>query len=296
MPMRFLACLDGSAESERALPWVRRLADPRDVTLVRIVQVPRMREPYARPFPPTFPGEGFTPEASFEACHEAELYLRRAADTHLPGASVMVRVGHAVEGILIAARHAEADVIALTTHGGSSLGRKLFGGTTENLLHESPLPVLVVSPASADPPATIRRLLVPLDGSEDSELILPLAERLATALHGVVTILHVRESDTDLKHEERAADRADGLEERGLRAAALTTAGPVPETIVSTAAQTRSDLVVMSAHGRGALGRALVGSVALQVLGRSPTPVIVACRRSLRKAQQAEAATPSVSP
>jgi nucleotide-binding universal stress UspA family protein len=50
--------------------------------------------------------------------------------------------------------------------------------------------------------------------------------------------------------------------------------GPVSEGIVCAAAETRCDLIVIGTHGRGGLGRVLLGSVAESVLRRAPCMVL----------------------
>ncbi|NUQ56718.1 MAG: universal stress protein [Dehalococcoidia bacterium] len=60
---------------------------------------------------------------------------------------------------------------------------------------------------------------------------------------------------------------------------AVTQDGPVPDTILSVAEDTHADLIAMSTHGHGAMRHLLAGSVALDVLGHSPVPLIlVRCR------------------
>jgi nucleotide-binding universal stress UspA family protein len=50
--------------------------------------------------------------------------------------------------------------------------------------------------------------------------------------------------------------------------------GPAVETILGLADEVRADLIVMGTHGRGGLGRLLLGSVAEQVLRRAHCPVL----------------------
>lgn len=51
--------------------------------------------------------------------------------------------------------------------------------------------------------------------------------------------------------------------------------GEPAEQIVKTAEAWQADLVVIGSHGRGALGRMLLGSVAEAVMRRAPCPVLV---------------------
>ena len=50
--------------------------------------------------------------------------------------------------------------------------------------------------------------------------------------------------------------------------------GPVAEGILCAAAETKSDLIVIGTHGRGGLGRVLLGSVAEAVLRKAPCMVL----------------------
>jgi nucleotide-binding universal stress UspA family protein len=50
--------------------------------------------------------------------------------------------------------------------------------------------------------------------------------------------------------------------------------GPAVETTLGLADEVHADLIVMGTHGRGGLGRLLLGSVAEQVLRRAHVPVL----------------------
>ena len=56
----------------------------------------------------------------------------------------MVRRGEPAEEILAGAREAGADLIAMTTHGRSGLGRLLFGSGAEAVLRQSEVPVFLM--------------------------------------------------------------------------------------------------------------------------------------------------------
>jgi nucleotide-binding universal stress UspA family protein len=51
--------------------------------------------------------------------------------------------------------------------------------------------------------------------------------------------------------------------------------GDPAESIVDAAQSEGADVIVVGSHGRGALGRALIGSVSDQVVRRAPCPVLV---------------------
>lgn len=51
--------------------------------------------------------------------------------------------------------------------------------------------------------------------------------------------------------------------------------GEPAESIVEAAYAERADLIVVGSHGRGAIGRALIGSVSDEVVRHAPCPVLV---------------------
>ena len=48
-----------------------------------------------------------------------------------------------------------------------------------------------------------------------------------------------------------------------------------PDAIIKLAKEKKCDLIVVGSHGRGSLGRILLGSTSLKVLTFSPVPVLV---------------------
>ena len=78
---------------------------------------------------------------------EARAYLGRLADelgSRGIRTSIDVRRGHPVREILAGAQDAGADLIAMTTHGRSGLGRLLFGSVAEAVLREAEIPVFLM--------------------------------------------------------------------------------------------------------------------------------------------------------
>ena len=150
-----------------------------------------------------------------------------------------------------------------------------------------------------------KNLLVPLDGSPMAESALPAAEYLAEKLGAHVTLMHCIERDAPKKvHGERhlsmpeearaylheVAHRAFPAHPESLTAGPGATEGPgaqiachthetaianVARSIVEHAQGMPSPLIVMCAHGRGALGKLLMGSIAQRIIGLGATPVLL---------------------
>lgn len=131
-----------------------------------------------------------------------------------------------------------------------------------------------------------RSILVPLDGSAFSEHALPLAlalvRRSGAQLH-LAHVLQPRGGKADAVGQATALSRATYLERvaqqlaRVSNRAPLTAVlnGPVAETLLDHARAVRCDLLVLTTHGRGALSRLWLGSIADDMVRRSPTPVIL---------------------
>jgi nucleotide-binding universal stress UspA family protein len=137
---RALVPLDGSAAAETIIPFILEIAGPLDmaVVLLRVVQ----------PAPPVvIEGSRHVEVEDAEARRiDAEEYLAPiAAELRGKGVRVETRVrrGAPVEEILAAAKEIGADLIAMSTHGRSGLGRLLFGSVAEAVLRHAEIPVLV---------------------------------------------------------------------------------------------------------------------------------------------------------
>jgi nucleotide-binding universal stress UspA family protein len=137
------------------------------------------------------------------------------------------------------------------------------------------------------------RVLVPLDGSEAAEAILPFLEQVAGPLDAEVILLRAVEPispadaiaspggapgaladrETDAKRYLSEVERR--LSGKGLRLRTRIAFGLPAEEILAAAKVTGADLIAMATHGRSGLGRVLFGSVAEAVLRTSVVPVLV---------------------
>jgi nucleotide-binding universal stress UspA family protein len=142
--------------------------------------------------------------------------------------------------------------------------------------------------------ARFRRILHASDFSRASGAAFRRATELARANRAQLTILHVYTPVVPLMGEGYAlpqvydrmlADiRADAqrhldrlvakARKAGARAKGLLLEGVPHDRIVRAARSTRADLIVVGTHGRTALGRFFLGSVATRVLALAPCPVL----------------------
>ncbi len=278
MTRRILVPLDGTPETETVLEEVRRLAAPgAEVHLLHAV-------------PSQAPPVGTNPTAFLGLPEQAAGYLDSVRD-RLPGFRGLnhARIGEPAAAILAAAFELNVDLIAMCTHARRGLPRWFVGSVAEGVVRRSRLPVLLARPAAPPARPEVRRILVPLDGSEHSASILDTVRPLAARLGAEVALLHVETSVRDpapqwafrgpisLREsaEHRFQELADALEERGLVSYALVAHGDVPAEILGRARSIDADLIAMSTHARSGLDRAVMGSVAEVVLRNADRAVLL---------------------
>lgn len=141
MYRRALVPLDGSPVAEAIIPFMLEIAGPLDMR----VRLLRVLEPV-----PAMAVEGVSPVVVDDPVareRDAEEYLAPIA-AELRGRGVdagyEVRRGAAPGGILAAAKEFGADLIAMSTHGRSGLGRLLFGSVAEQVLRHADVPVFLM--------------------------------------------------------------------------------------------------------------------------------------------------------
>ena len=135
---RVVIPLDGSELAEAILPFIIQIAGPLDleVTLLRVLQ----------PVPPEMvEGVGrIVIDDIGQRQDEAAAYLAGlAASIATSGvrARTELRVGVPVREIVLCVQERDADLVAMTTHGRSGLGRFLFGSVAEAVLRQADVPV-----------------------------------------------------------------------------------------------------------------------------------------------------------
>jgi nucleotide-binding universal stress UspA family protein len=128
-------------------------------------------------------------------------------------------------------------------------------------------------------------VLAAVDGSEESDEALADATRLLSpegARFILLTVLDpdLGENDPEARHEaeELLETRAARIPQGGLAPVREVVAGEPAHVILDRAREEAVDLVVLGRRGRG-LSQMLVGSVADQVVRRSPRPVLLGSTR-----------------
>ena len=140
---------------------------------------------------------------------------------------------------------------------------------------------------------TIRRILVATDFTETSERALEFGIELARKFDAATTVVHVYQipamgfadggyiagAEVAAQLATAAQSRLDGTVESkktaGVPMQAILREGVAWEEINAVAKEAEADLIVIGTHGRRGLARALLGSVAENVIRTSTIPVLV---------------------
>lgn len=133
---RVLVPLDGSSRSEGSLPYAQAVLAPGGeivVMMTSALPAHHVTGPRGRP--------------ADHLVHAQREYLEKIR-ARLQAEGVTVRTilhpGMPADGILDTAAREQADIIVMTSRGGSSVERWAVGSVTERIVRHSPVPVLVV--------------------------------------------------------------------------------------------------------------------------------------------------------
>lgn len=308
MLQTILVPLDGSALAERALPYASGLARAASGRLILMRVTSSVGLTQQTPPQAAALAEIEALAASLRAAGvPAEAYVRHSYYQDEPHGDRETYEELVSRQICHVVRQRNVDLIAMSTHGRSGLGRWLYGSVADQVLRDAEVPVLLISPICerpwpAEPPV---RILVPLDGSALAEEAIAVAVQLAEALRAELVLLRVVEryspdfNDFNL-HAERA--RAESyLQEvaAGLsvpaRLLVLESAHELPATVIARSAREEGvHLVAMATHGRSGLARVLMGSVATTTLRQVDVPLLLVQPAAIRRARAEQAAGTAV--
>lgn len=280
MQNRVVVPLDGSAFGKRALPFALALARRSDAA----VEIVHVHEP-----PPAVFG---TPAVELRMGADqrtrmrddltrlaAQLRVETGVDT-----SARFLDGDVVPGLQRQLSQGGASLVVMMTHGRGGRSDYWLGSVAEGLIRVSPVPVLLLRAGSEWPgklqEPLFRRVLVPLDDSSIASEVLPYALWLAqpgeTAL-ALVTVADPALAPTGrLMAEQRLAEMADDIRANGFEVkTTVVSSQHAAQAILAFAEERAIDLIALTTHGRGTLGRLLLGSTADKVVRGAHVPVLV---------------------
>lgn len=299
---RVLVPLDGSERAERAIPLAAKIAGASGgaVVLARVVATPAE---YGPVFAPHVGADVIEAEQ-----REFAGYLTEVAG--LPALSgieteTKVLAGSPALTILQTINQSKIDLVVMTSHGRSGLGRWVLGSVAQHIAQSAPAPVLILrehGPALIDARhgGDNVRIVVPLDGSPlAEEAITPAAALLAAltprgVLHLTIVVMPFEARSKDMP-QALIMDGANDYLKRiateiraawpGLTVSWSITVGVDPADTIIRVAEGRDEseqangesyeAIAMATHGRTGLSHWAFGSVTERVLHGTTLPLMI---------------------
>jgi nucleotide-binding universal stress UspA family protein len=294
---RILIPLDGSKTAEKVLPYARFLAGSlnRPVELLAVVDIVEMATHMSAD------RARYLDTMIEDSVRNSEQYLRGVAGT-FPGANTKCTVekGKAEQVIIETAAADKGTLITMATHGRSGINRWLLGSIAEKVLRAATNPLLLVratDEAKADRVATLKSIVVPLDGSELAESVFPTVVELAKTLKLEVVLFRaysipysayssaegyyavdyeellkaMREEAVDYLEKKTEAVKKLGID----KVSCVAKEGFAADEIISLSRKSPDNLIAMCTHGRSGVKRWVLGSVTETVVRHSADPVLV---------------------
>jgi nucleotide-binding universal stress UspA family protein len=224
-----------------------------------------------------------------DTTRELERFLRHTFSEQqhgVPDVRLEVTTGKSAPEILRVSREKGCDLIVMSSHGLTGFRKLFFGSTTERVLRETTVPVLVTPGSDAGPttlediPRLVRRVLAPVDLTAATPHQMEIARRLAEAINVPIMLLHVVEpvrtlstalprlSKVDAERRYRAERKLEEAVQNmppGIKPEALVAYGEPAEEIAKVATDRDAGIIIMGLHSSPVLGPRM-GSVTYRVL------------------------------
>jgi len=273
---KILVPLDGSTLAEQVYPHLAELAQAFDSEL-DLLSVCEPEE--------TSPGQVCRLYLNAETEQ-----LRSMMKTTSVRINQKVVEGNPTRQMLKYAAEKGVDTIMLTSHGSSGIKPWSLGSTVNKLLHTASVPLIVVravESAAVGASNVFSRIVVPLDGSEAGNAVLPVIKRLAERLPVELTLMQVIEKghkvhtvgglnyipykDLDLEAKSKLVNEyLAGVAAEFAGTLAVTKSvvrqGDPAEEILKLAAETEAGMIALSSHVHSTLEAWFYGSTVHKIV------------------------------
>lgn len=277
-----LCPVDFSAASRGALRYAGALAEHFHATLTVLT----VNDPLLADAAIAFRGSDWLSgqsEQDLEAFVKDTFTSRRPT---VPELQLAVATGKPAPVILRTALERRSDVIVMSSHGLTGPAKLIFGSTTERVLRETSVPVLVTPAVDPGPEnledvkQTVHTILVPVDLTTATSLQVRIARGLAEALGSALVVAHVFEPPPPLPshrsvvqplYEARRQEAEHALTQlmatlpAAVRPELVVAHGRPADEIARIARERKAGALVMGLHSTP-MGGPRMGSVTYQVL------------------------------
>jgi len=266
--------VDGSTTSERGVAFALELArEGGRVSFCSVVDPLLVCTPALQ-------GAAADPGPMLEVLdQDAALFCRRAGDEAAEQGIACdgeVLHGSCVREISSFAQHNRSDAIVIGTHGRSGVSRTVLGSVAEGVIRHAAIPVVSVH---QDDHVRTGPLVVALDSSQAAQAALDVAVDIAAARRMPSILLFTCEDSAGMTPTDALLEQAEKrARDRGVVTKRAVRDGDVADELLATAEEQECCMIVMGTHGRSALARFILGSVAAEVIERAQIPVVTTRR------------------
>jgi nucleotide-binding universal stress UspA family protein len=228
-----------------------------------------------------------------------EVRRRIASVSSVAAMPILHESGEEIASTIGAEANAAADLVVMATHQQRGLRRWWNGGIAASLLRETSVPLLLVRGRNTSPDLTevppLQRVLIPVDGSTESEEALEPALALGESMDAEYALLrpasdapnqawpwnaqpnHVyyEAQYAEARKYLRALSRRLGQRDRRVHWRAVREKRSIANAILWHAQTQRSDLIVLATRGRRGVNRWVQPSIADRVIRDAATPILV---------------------
>jgi nucleotide-binding universal stress UspA family protein len=273
MYKKIVVPLDGSPLAEVALPYAEELAGRIGSEMVLLSVLPSEElEEYQNHY-------SYMERIVDMTMNEVKKYSEGHGDCAVCTAT---RVGNPAQGILDYVDRGHLCLIVMATHGRSGLSRWAIGSVADKVVRSSSRqPLLLIRARGAHADIRAKRIftkaLLPLDGSPESEAILPVITTLASGLHMELILLRVVPKSDGLltSVEQYLQNWCRQFEDKGIAARYKIRLGSPADQIIDLADESACDVVAMATHGHAIGNLWPLGSIAQKVLLEGNTPLLL---------------------
>lgn len=285
--MKVLLAVDGSDPSFDAVRATDCLAPAHPLTLLYVLNLPRMFYPTLGPI--LYKELSMTIEQAMK--EEGEQLLDRAESLlslhHGTTAKKMVE-GAPADTILTIAEQVNADLIVIGARGLSPLREHVLGSVSHRVLTHAKCPVLVIKSSSR----RLQRMLIPIADKEDGKSIVDFLSKTPFRELPEVTVVHVVpftepawpvgamipdgfRKEIFKYGKEITTKVAENLGTLGYTAKGLAVSGFPSVAIAQEATTSNCDVIVMRSQSRPGISRFLLGSVSHGVVHHTTRSVLL---------------------
>ena len=284
MYKKILVPLDGSELAEVSLPYAEEFSAEFGSEIILLYLSRTENNPY-------YNVRKIYMEKTVKATEDEVKKLSKKTDADAIKVSSAMLTGNVAEEIVKYADQEDVSLILMATHGQSGMKQWAMGSIATKVMSATKRPVILIRARDAKPAIRniggIRKIVIPLDGSSESEQVIPHIAQLAATLKAEVVLFqaislayptytadafaYVTYSDNQTDAMKASAldylaKTGATLKEKGVKTSYEVRFGSAADEIINFSDEINADLVAMTTHGRSGLGRWLFGSTAARIL------------------------------